>query len=181
MSDGTLNFPKRATTPDLPTSGRSKIWVDGNDNEPYITDGDTGQTTPFKGAFGANLQLDERLDEQTTTSTTWQTYLNINYNSIDPTSTYRMGLQFVWGYSSASTDFEARMLINNEQYGEIFKVEPKDGGTDQRNQEYMLAWLSEARFSAWTTNNQVQIQFRASNGGNTARMYKASVEFWRIS
>lgn len=51
MSDGTLNLPKRNSTPTVPGADRFKIWVDSNDNEVKYTD-DLGATNTFKGDQG---------------------------------------------------------------------------------------------------------------------------------
>lgn len=52
MSDGTLNFPKRNSTPAAPAVDRYKIWVDGADDEVKYTD-DLGVTKTFKGDTGS--------------------------------------------------------------------------------------------------------------------------------
>lgn len=38
MSDGTINFPERATPPTTPAAGRMKFWVDETKKVPFYTD-----------------------------------------------------------------------------------------------------------------------------------------------
>jgi len=51
MSDGTINLPKRSTSPATPATDRYKIYVDGTDDEVKFVD-DLGTVKTFKGDQG---------------------------------------------------------------------------------------------------------------------------------
>ena len=178
MSDIILN--KILMPPSDIAPGEAALSVNHSTGEPQVTDGDTGLTKPFTGSFGGNFHLGEREDEQTTSSTSWQTYLTKNINGINRNNLFRAAINIFWGYSSASRDFQARILINGVQAGEIFRCEPKDGGSDQRKTDGVPLYLSSSKFPDLQTDNIFEIQFRASDSGDTARMYRALLEFWRV-
>ena len=67
MSDGSLNFPVRATPPDAPSVGRYKLWVSSLDGLPKITHSN-GTTIGFENVYGSNFEFSN--DEYEDTNTT---------------------------------------------------------------------------------------------------------------
>lgn len=180
MSDGTINIPVRSAPPSSPTTGRSKIWVSDSDKKPRVTD-DNGITSSFESIYGSEYQSDVNDILATNNTTTFQSYLNLPYTITDVTvsSTYEVEVNFIWNYSSGSTDFRGQILINNVQYKEDFRNEPKDGGTDQRFWNGFKYRVGGDELSLLSGN--ITWAFAASSGGNTARMYYCYLSIKRVS
>lgn len=180
MSDGSINFPRRASEPDTPAAGRTKIWVDDGDGKPKYTN-DAGVTSPFGGLYGQNFQATLEDADATNNTTSFVTYDDLSY-TVDTVSgfvIYEVNINFVWGYSAPSTDFRARLLVNGVQIGEEFRQEPKDGGVDQR--QYMSLTVPVFGFQLGTVTGTIEFQFAASNAGPEARMFYNYMTIKRVS
>lgn len=176
MSDIVLN--KIAAPPSGVNTGEASISVSAL-GDPQYTDGDTGLTKTFKSIFGSNYHANENAVPSTNTTTAFQNYLTLPYSGLDdsPTAIYKVSLFFIWGYSSAARDYRGYMTLNNSQVGEEFRVEPKDGGADQRLWESSWNTFTGAEMG---TSGVVGYDYAAQNAGDTARTYEARLEIIRV-
>ena len=180
MSDGTVNLPVRSTPPDSPTAGRYKIWVSSVDGKPKITD-ENGVTLGFESLYGSDLNFDTNDLDTTNNTTTFQNYLTIPYavSTVDANARYEVTISFVWGYSSAANDFRGQFTINGVQFGEEFRQEPKDGGTDQRH--YTTFNFPVTGTDLNLLNGFIGWNYASSTGGNIARMFYCYLKLKRLS
>jgi hypothetical protein len=178
MSDGTLNFPTRATPPASPDVGRWKIWVDSN-GKPKITDS-SGTTIGFEPLYGSSFNEIEKDVIETNNTTTFQNYETLNYTveSIDPLAIYEMEINFIWNFSSGANDYVGRFVVNGAQFKEPFQDEPKDAGADQRKWNGFKYRITGAQLA--TLTGTIAWEFRSSNAGNTARTYYAYINLKRV-
>ena len=100
--------------------------------------------------------------------------LNVNNNN-GVSSKHEMILNMVWGYASASSDFRARIMVDGQQLGEEFRMEPKDPGADQRNYN---SFFTELDLLPGT--HTIRLEFAASSNGTEARMYSAKMRSMRV-
>ncbi len=180
MSDGTLNFPTRATPPDAPNAGRYKIWVDSTDGKPKITD-ENGVTTTFEAVYGQNFGAALNEADETNNTTTFDEYALLNYDvsTISGFVIYEVNLNIVWGYSVANQDFRGRLLLNGVQFGEEFRQEPKDAGADQRH--YTSLTFPVFGFQLATLTGSLAFEYAASTAGNIARMFYCYLTIKRVA
>lgn len=180
MSDGTLNFPLRTVAPSAPAVGRAKIWVSDVDGKPYITDS-SGNTFPFESQAGRNYASGVNKTLETNNTTTYEEYVSLNYSNVDLSSsaTYEIDVNFVWNFSSGSNDFLARVMLNGTQFGEGFRREPKDTGSDQRYYQGFKLVVFGNELSL--PNGSISIEFASSSPGDTARMYYCYLSFRRVA
>lgn len=178
MSDGTLNFPKRASDPSPPSVDRYKIWVDSN-GKPRITD-ENGDTIGFENIYGSDYSGDKKNTEETNNTTSFVEYLSIPYEISDTTASaqYEITLSIVWNYSSGANDYRGVIKINGVIYGQEFRQEPKDGGADQRFFTSFPVLVGGDEIGALTGN--ISWDFASSVGGNTARTYYCSLTIKRV-
>ncbi len=179
MSDGTINFPKRASDPDSPTVGRCKIWIDTNGN-PKLTD-ENGITVGFESLYGSSFNSNLQEGLQSNNTTTFQTYSTLNYTveDIGGAANYEIEASIFWNYSSAANDYRGKIQVNGADFKEEMRVEPKDGGTDQRNWAKLTYPITGAQLAS--LSGDITWQFASSSGGNTARTYYAYLTIKRVS
>jgi len=125
-----------ATPTDLPNPGEFDFYIKP-DGTPCTIDSNGVEVcyAQVSGQIhGSFFQKNENNVPANTSSTSFQNYLTLSFAGIDssPTAIYKVSLFFVWGYSDGGKDFRAQLTINNIQYGEEFRKEPKDTGTNQR-------------------------------------------------
>lgn len=149
-----------------------------------VTDQGSGQAqvsipspTPI---FGSEPQIFRNQVQASTTSNTFVDYMNVNTTSLAG-GTYRIGVSYVWRQSSARDKFSARVLLDGTPV--IFdpngsgehQQEPKDPQADQRHPAAGFDW-----FVLTAGVHTIQLQFREQDG-NTAFLFNAQIELWRIS
>jgi len=113
-------------------------------------------------------------------SSAWQEYLSLSALQDASGAKYRIGVFVVWGISSTSDDFEARLQVTEN--GSTITVgilaqEAKDDGTDQK--------IASSGFFYYTSTTsgtlKIDMDFRPESDDETAYVHYAGIEFWRVS
>jgi hypothetical protein len=122
--------------------------------------------------YGDNFYSIESLAESTTTSTTFQSKTLLTVKNL-PTGLYRIGINYTWSGSSTTYNFESRLMVNGAALGSthIARI------TNVVN--YIPGYRSFYKVLAG--NNTIDLQYRTSNAGGTARIRDAIIELWRVS
>lgn len=180
MSDGTLNFPERSSTPSTPSTGRYKIWVSDVDGKPKITD-DTGSTTGFENVYGQNFQYSSDQFEDTNTTEVPQTYTNISYPSGLATVGYKYEIHFsaITRYSTGTRNHMSRIAVDSVLLEEEISIEHKDSGPDIRhpiNYTYIIDGSALNNAGGF-----IDFDFWAQLAGDTATIYSATLTFKRVA
>jgi len=174
-----LIFNKISSPPSGINTGESAITVDSTSGEPQYTDGNTGLTKTFKSIYGSNYHVNENTTPSTNTTTSFQNYLTLSYSMLDdsPSAIYKVNIFFVWGYSVPSRDYRGIFSVNGTQYGEEFRVEPKDGGSDQRN--WATGWYTFTGAELGVSGT-IEFDFASQSNGDTSRTYTCNLELLRV-
>lgn len=176
---GIINIGQESVKPDAPSTSRYKIYpkadgfyyIDANGNEERF--GVVSDTI-----FGTEFALAKKEITETNNQTTFNTYLNTNWNNIDfQNGTYRVEVKFIWGMSTASSSFKARLLIGGVQFGREFYKETKDQ-TDE-NIDFFVEYLQPNDLTQ--SGVSVQLQYAVESNGNTATMHEAFITIWRVA
>jgi hypothetical protein len=178
MSDGTLNFPKRASAPSAPSSGRAKIYVDQFDKPKIITD--TGTIVGFESNFGANYFYNSNETPATNNTTGFQSFTSLTFSGLDTSASarYRVAVAFAWNYSTPQRNYVGQFTVNNVQFGELFQMETKDQGADIRHWQSLFVVLTGAELGA---AGFIGFNFRAQQNGDTSTTYFARLELFRVA
>lgn len=112
---------------------------------------------------------------QTTTSAAFQTGLTLNANGLVG-GLYKIEWYYEWGYDSETTDFFARVQVNNTQTIMDHRENPADsggtgpGGTDQRMPQSGFAIVPLA-----AGNHFIDLDYSSSGGGVQATLWRARI------
>lgn len=162
----------------IPTNGYV-VFPNSEDNGNWYSKDWKGNVAPIgalNAVMGSQRSFGRKQSQQNSTSKSFSEYLSININNnINQTVKHEIFASFVWGYASASSDFRARLLLNGQQIGDEFRVEPKDSGTDQRNYE---SFMDEIILEPG--NNVLSLEFASSANGTQSRMYSAKLRSMRV-
>lgn len=155
----------------VPETPHATINFDGGLN---VTNNGGGQATVFIifGRWAANAASDTL---STTTSTSYQQKLRLTTGAIEA-GTYRIGWMYDWGLTSNSYNFNAQIQIDDTTTLMTHVEEPQDAGTDQRHQ---VSGFAYATLTA--TTHSIDLDYRTSDSGATARIQNARLEIWRVS
>jgi len=125
----------------------------------------------FGSWYGYTLE-----DSQTdTSSTSWIQKATFSVAGV-PVGIYRVGWYYEWQYSNRTRNFQAQVQLNNSYTLASQSQEPKDAQSTQ--------WAPVSGFTyvyLSTGSNYVDLDFRASNTSDTAKIRRARIEFWRES
>jgi len=124
--------------------------------------------------FGSEFAHNESLAQSTATGTTWVEKVRLDVTNI-VAGTYRVGWSFEWGHSSAAADFRGRVQVDDSTILLAQQSEPKDTGTDQH---YPSGGFGNITLTSG--DHHVDLDF-SSSSTNTARIWNARLEFWRVS
>jgi len=141
-----------------------------------VTSPGAGQivVTTLSGGFGANYAYITSDSLDTTNSTTYQVKATLSTGSI-PAGTYRVGWHYNWYYTSTSRRFDVRVRLNDTtDIGEHLE-EPSDSATNQRRSPGGFA-----NITVGASTNSITLEYRSSNGSDTAGIANARLEFWRV-
>lgn len=167
-----------ASIGNIPTNGYV-IFPNSEDNGLWYSKDFNGVVKPVGSAnpyIGSQRAYLAKTTQQNTTSTTFQEYMTMNVsNNNGVTAKHELLLNFVWGYGSASSDFRARLVVDGQPFGEEFRMEPKDPGTNQRNYNSFFTELDLA-----PGPHTITLEFAAESGGTEARMYSAKMRSMRV-
>jgi hypothetical protein len=115
----------------------------------------------------------ESLSESSTNSSTPQRKLRMNITEI-PEGRYRIGWYYEWAQSSQSTDFRARVQLNDTTDLMYHSQEAKDSGTDQS-----MPICGYAYMNLTEGDHNIDLDFWAE--GNTSYIKNVRLEIWRVS
>lgn len=129
--------------------------------------------------FGKDHFSKTKIGVELTTGITFVTYdtMNFTVNELTGTNNYRVGLFIVWNHDSASNDFIARTLLDGVPGAEVFRQEPKDPGSDQRNWNYFSVDSPDLSNGAHT----LEIQYTSGKVGVASTMHRSYMEIWRLA
>lgn len=181
MANGVITFLKRLTAPPAPVVGKASIYIDdsGSEPSPKIID-DSGIVYGFESVYGSYYEYGQNLIASTNTTNTAQAYATASYSGLESAGLYEVGIGFTWGYSTAQRDFIGELNINGTGtvvgVTKTFRLEPKDTGADQRGWASGIIVLTGAELGA----GQAILQYRATNNGDTARIYDGLVTITRV-
>jgi len=130
---------------------------------------------PSSGIFGTQFQESASDSESSTTSTAWQQKLKMTTPSL-PAGTYRIGWSYEWRYSLASQDFRGRVQVDDTTTVAEQRQEPKDPNSNQSHPASGFGYVTLGAGS-----HEIDIDYCASSGGNTASIKRARLEIWRVS
>lgn len=121
---------------------------------------------------GTQLNYIESDTETTTTSTTFQTKLTLSVKDL-PIGTYRISVSYIGSGSSASYNFESKILVNSVQAGQ----------THIQRITNVANYTPSARtfYRTLSGNTTIQLQWRTNNALGTARIRDAVIELWRVN
>jgi len=126
------------------------------------------------GVFGTELDYANDDTVSQTTSTSWQQKLRLSVTGL-PAGTYRIAFYYNWQYSVAFRDFQGRVQLDDTTNLFLHQQEPKDPGTDQVYVESGFIHV------ALNGDHDIDIDYRASQAGDTAYIAFARLEIWRVS
>lgn len=154
-----------------------------DDGSHWIYDGSQWRQYP-RNLFGTEFHHAADPDVHTTTSTTFQTELELNVTSL-PLGTYRLGWSYGWNHDTTWADFEAWLLIDWDDAltQPSHRQEPKDNagnynstGSDQRH--YVTRFLYLENFQG---DHIFAIEYRSRASGKKASIWQQQIELWRVA
>lgn len=195
----TVNIPTPAHAPNHISGGSDEIDGDQLDID-FTPACYTPDTTPAEATnadhltahlagidnalvFGKNHAFAQSLPISTTTSTTFQNKVTLASYSVVAAATYRLTVSYGWNHDSGTNDFEARLMQNGAQVGELHKQEPKDAaggdptGTTQRYYASRTIYISLPLATTLTWD----LEYRTDSGGAESSIWEATIEVWRVS
>lgn len=174
MSDGTINFPNRDSSPDSPATGRSKIWVSSTDGKPRITDS-LGNTQGFGSTFGSEFTLETRTTQATTSSTTMTTYSSYS-PSVSGDGVYMVEAVLRYSMSSPDNNFRARLMIDGVNVaGNLVR---RVRSTGDRHHGQIVAYVNGSDLS--TTTPLIQLQYAVEFNWASATIYSSNITIKRV-
>ena len=124
--------------------------------------------------FGTEYSEIRSTVDATTGSGSFQPVLTLN-TEIVPTGKYLISFFYNWGYSTVQRDFVAQIMIDDKNVIMVHQQEPKDPGVDQRN-------ITSGSIPVELTqgSHKIELQYRAQQNGDTARIYNMNLQIWRV-
>lgn len=138
---------------------------------PQGIQGEVGPQGPVS-IFGSEYQTAESLAESSTTSDVFQNKLTFTTSNL-PAGDYYIQLRYRWRQSSASDDFNGRLVLNSATELMNHRQEPKDPNSFQA---FYLSWFGVETLSGVNT---LDVEFREQRGG-TATIAEVKIVLWRV-
>lgn len=128
--------------------------------------------------YGKDASSKTKEVDEFTTGTVFSEYdsLVFTVNDNSGSNKYRIAANFFYGHNSASNDIRARLTLDGSPVYEI-RVEPKDSGIDQR----LPAHIVDYPVNLTNGNHTIGLEYRPSSGNRVSRMYRSTLEVWRVS
>lgn len=130
-------------------------------------------TNSSANIFGSEFQEQTRNTLASTTSTTPLLYTS--FSKTVPAGKYRIGAFIIWNLSTTTSNFISELRVNGVSIG-MLSIEANEAGTDIRTPSTGFFYYTVP--SAQSLD--IEIYFRPEVNGITARMYFATLEFWRV-
>ena len=153
-------------------------------NDVLAPNGSGGLQT-LNRVYGTEYNEAENLAVQTTTSTTFQNALRM------PTAgdialvggTYMIEISYGWNHDETGNDFEARVMENDVQMGEIHKQEPKDvGGTFGTTGTSQRHYVTRKfRRVLGAGNYHFDFEYRTDSGGVESSVWDVVMTIVRVA
>ena len=187
MSDGTLNFPKRSSSPSPPSSDRYKIYVDSSDDEVKYID-DLGVIRTFKGDQGdQGIQGIQGLQgiqgipgptgpmnvEALISETGTVTLPNTTNPTISATGDCFVDVSLAIKPHAANNDYEFQVQFNGNFVLPALVEEGKDQSNQQSN--WRMQTLDLGNVSAGTYTLALFFSKEATGGSAQLKNYTAKV------
>jgi hypothetical protein len=156
-------------------------WVNVNsDTEFTLVDAANGAavwkvSTSSLGFFGTGFMTAEDATTSQTTSTTYQQKLRLDTVTSVPAGTYRIGWSFKWTGSSASSEFEGVVDVDDTTIVGDISSKPASA-----NNQQFFSGFHYITFGADGIHT-VDIDYRSGSTGKTASIADVFIEFWRVS
>lgn len=90
---------------------------------------------------------------------------------------YRIGWSFTYGASSTNQDFRSRIILDGNTASPVWesRTESKDPGADQQ-----IPASAFRRVALGAGVHSIDIQYSGTDGGTTARIAQANLEFYQV-
>lgn len=125
--------------------------------------------------FGSQSKIAESSGLSSTSTTAWVQKTRLTTADI-PSGTYRIGVFYNWSHNSISTEFQARVQIDDTTTIYEHNEEPGASSTDAYWDASGFQWVSLE-----SGTHTIDLDYRSNNNGDTASIRNARIEFWRIS
>ena len=146
------------------------------------TGGTMSWATAGGGVFGSEHHYQEKTTLQTNGTSTYAEYTKLTTAALTA-GTYRIAWSAVWNYSDPTDEFYLRVqvddsvqLIDPANGGQMVEEPPSSSGIEQR-----LVRSGFRHITLGAGVHTVDIDFRASDGSDTARIYFGSIELFRVA
>ena len=176
--------------PQGPTGPQGPQGPAGNDGVGVPAGGTTGQVlekidgtdynTQWATPSGGGKGFDEYADKTTlesTTSSTLQTYLTLNFTTTTTNQQFDLYVNFIWRQSSTSYDHVGEVHLDDSLINVGFKAqqEPQDSGSNQRYPSSFMGRITVPSAGAHT----IKFKYAEASGG-TAYTYYASIGMYNV-
>jgi hypothetical protein len=163
-----------AAAPSTPSLGKTTITAT-DDGKLRVTD-DQGVSRIFSpSVYGDDANDASKDTTETNGTTTYATYLTMSHTG-KAGGRYRVGVTVSWNINSLSRNIQLQLVHAGTPIG-ILEIETKDTGSDIRNWNTGFFYVDEL-----TDNTDIiELQFRPESGADTATIYYAGLEVWRVS
>ena len=141
----------------------------------FVVDDTVSGTATVERLFGSWYGYTIEDAQSSTSSTAWQQKARFTANGL-PAGTYRVSWFYEWGYSNLTRDFQCQVQVDDTTTLASHREEAKDSGTDQQRPGSGFGFVTLT-----AGNHYVDVDYRASNAGDTARIRNTRIEFWRFS
>lgn len=174
-----LRLNETASAPTVTQANKVDITV-GPNKALRLTD-INGTAVYQPSVYGNSTSFGSKSTTESNNTTAYKNYITVPYEieSIDPLAIYEISVSFVWRHSSASTDYMGRLLVNGAVFGQPFKEEPKDAGTDQRLWRKLDQPITGDVLA--TLTGDLAWEFAASSAGTTATTHFVYIKMKRIA
>lgn len=163
-----------ASAPSTPSLDKTTITAT-DDGKLRVTD-DQGVSRTFSpSVFGDGFNEATKNTTETNGTTTLATYLSMSHTG-KAGARYRIGVVVAWNINNTFRNIVIQLNHAGSPLG-VLEMETKDGGSDIRN------WTSGFFYVDELTDNtdNIEIIFAPENAQDTATIYYAGLEVWRVS
>ena len=172
---GKITTSEEGVTPNTPSVGRRTLYPK---SDGWYELDDQGVETKLytSSVFGQDFLEASRSTSETNGDAVFDTYLSVTQTHSTIGAKYRIGVTVAWGMNTGSRNIQVAVVHDGNQLG-VLEVEAKDTGAEIRNWNTGFFYVTE------TTNiaHPIEIQYRPEDSRDTATMYYAGIEIWRVS
>lgn len=143
---------------------------------------DSNETSGLKwstpNVYGTEFEKDmyEPATSFSTQDTEWQLFKEFSTQQ-KPVGEYEINAFLVGSGRNTSNDMRVRLVVDGTQLGKEFRIEPKDGGNDQRNWVFRPYFLNFGTLATHT----IRIEVCSSNGNYSADAHESIMSIKRVA